>query len=151
LPFISERKCTPRLPRKQGSVGAIPKVTLAPILIVSGPPNGLRIGMIGERRVAAIRPRDIARTRLAALERYGAILNGEEFSRLCVLLRDLAPAVIILMRPQNGPKIMRGDSVAALENLRIVLDGDPDAKPLFGRDARHSSGLAYRSLGGDRL
>ena len=91
---------------------------------------GIRRELIKERRLKPIRPLDIIHSKSAALEKFAPLLNGEEFTRLCVLLRDLAPAVVFLMRPENGPKIMRGDSAAARENLRIVLDGDPASRCL---------------------
>jgi hypothetical protein len=91
----------------------------------------IRRQVIGERRLAPIRPRHIARTRLASLEKFAPLLNGEEFTQLCVLLRNLPPATVYLMRPENTLKIMRGDPEAARQSLRLVLDGDPATKPLF--------------------
>jgi DNA-directed RNA polymerase specialized sigma24 family protein len=93
----------------------------------------LRRGLLNgiERRLVPIRPRDIVRTRLAALEKFAPLLSPEEFTKLCVLLRDLAPATVFLMRPENALKILRGDSAAARENLRLLLDGDPSSRPLF--------------------
>jgi hypothetical protein len=58
-------------------------------------------------------------------------LNAEESTRLCTLRKDLAPAVIYLMRPENAPKILRGEVQASRQNLGLILNGDPAAKPLF--------------------
>jgi hypothetical protein len=58
--------------------------------------------VIGERRLKPIKVVDICRSRLAALKRYAAVLNGEEFTRLCTLMRDLAPALVYLVRPENA-------------------------------------------------
>jgi hypothetical protein len=91
----------------------------------------IRRELLAERRLAPISPADLAGTKTAALKRYGRYLKPEEFTTLAYLLKDLAPATIFLMRPENGPKILRGDSAAALENLGLILNGDPDAKPLF--------------------
>jgi hypothetical protein len=84
-----------------------------------------------ERRLKPIRVVDICHSKIAALERYAPLLNCEEFTRLCTLLRDLPPTLVLAVRPENAGQIMRGDVGAARENLRIILDGDPVAVPLF--------------------
>jgi len=69
--------------------------------------------VIGERRLKPIRPIDIIHSKSAALEKVAPLLNGQQFTRLCTLMKDLAPALIYLVRPENGPKITRGDPEAA--------------------------------------
>jgi hypothetical protein len=91
----------------------------------------IRREVIGERRLKPIRIADICHSKIAALEKFAPLLSPAEFSKLCVLLRDLAPATVFLIRPENTLKIMRGDSAAALENLGLILNGDPNSRPLF--------------------
>jgi hypothetical protein len=73
----------------------------------------------------------ICHSKSAALEKFAPLLGGEEFTKLCALLRDLAPATVYLTRPENTLKIVRGDSEAARENLELILNDDPAARPLF--------------------
>jgi hypothetical protein len=39
--------------------------------------------------------------------------------------------VIVLAKPVNGVRIMRGDSEAMRENAGPILNGDPSSRPLF--------------------
>jgi hypothetical protein len=91
----------------------------------------IRRQVIGERRLKPIRVVDIRHLKVAALERYAPLLSGEQFTRLCVLLKDLAPAQVYLVKPENVAKIRRGKVGQTLENLELILDGDPSARPLF--------------------
>lgn len=84
-----------------------------------------------ERRLKPIKVRDIVHSKSAALERYASLLNGEEFTRLCTLLRDLAPSLVLTVRPENALRIQKGEPGPTLENLRLVIDGDPSSRPLF--------------------
>jgi hypothetical protein len=61
----------------------------------------------------------------------GAVLKPKEFTRLCVLMRDLAPALVYLVKPENAGKIQRGEREPTLENLRTILERAPDSRPLF--------------------
>jgi hypothetical protein len=91
----------------------------------------IRRAVLGERRLVPIGPRDLARSRLAALAKLAPLLDAEQFTRLCVLLKDLAPAIIFLAKPQNTAAIRRGEPEPTRENLALVLNGNPNATPLF--------------------
>jgi hypothetical protein len=73
---------------------------------------------IGERRLKPIRPIDIIHSKSAALEKFAPLLNGDQFTRLYALMKDLALALIYLVRPENGPKITRGDLGKSQAHLR---------------------------------
>jgi hypothetical protein len=84
-----------------------------------------------ERRLKPIRPIDIIHSKIAALEKFAPFLSGEDFTRLCTLMRDLAPSLVSLVKPENGARIQRGDSEACRENLGLIINGDPSSRPLF--------------------
>jgi hypothetical protein len=46
-------------------------------------------------------------------------------------MRDLAPSLVVLVKPANEPGIRRGEWSAVRENLERVLNGIPEAVPLF--------------------
>ena len=92
----------------------------------------VRRQLIGEKRLPLITPDLLKGTKLEALRRYGRFLSAADFSKLAVLLKDLAPSLVLEMRPENICRIRRGDPEASRTNLRLVLDGEPTARPLFG-------------------
>jgi hypothetical protein len=55
-----------------------------------------------ERRLKPVWPLDIVHSKISALERNAAVLNGEEYTRLCTLMRDLAPSLVYLVKPENA-------------------------------------------------
>ena len=63
--------------------------------------------------------------------RYSNFLSPEEFNKLAVLMKDLAPTLVILVRPQNAAGIKAGHWESVRKNLMIVLEGDDRASPLF--------------------
>src|SRR5258708_4842626 len=78
-----------------------------------------------------IRPGDLVHTKARSLIPYARYLSEADFTRLCVLLRALAPSIIFAFRPENFPRIRAGDRVAIRDNLRLVLWGHPEARPVF--------------------
>jgi hypothetical protein len=46
-------------------------------------------------------------------------------------MKDLAPYLIILVKPRNENAIKAGRWQAVRENLELVLNGIPEASPLF--------------------
>jgi hypothetical protein len=46
-------------------------------------------------------------------------------------MRDLAPYLVILVRPANAAEIKAGKWEAVRENLELILNGTPEATPLF--------------------
>ena len=79
------------------------------------------------------RPIDAGRlfgTRQAWMARYAPLMSAEEFTRFAVLMRDLAPYLLLLIDAQNHNR-RRGPTVGR-KNIELILYGDPDAVPLFG-------------------
>ena len=70
-------------------------------------------------------------TKQMPLSRYHNFLSPSEFSKFALLMKDLAPSLVLLVRPQNATKIKAGEWTAVRENLQLILDGDPEATPLF--------------------
>ncbi|PWT83899.1 MAG: hypothetical protein C5B58_05735 [Acidobacteria bacterium] len=73
----------------------------------------------------------LAGTKGLPLLRFRNFTTKDEFSKLVGLLRDLAPSLIILVRPTNEARIRAGHWDAVRKNLVIVLEGDPEATPLI--------------------
>jgi hypothetical protein len=92
----------------------------------------VRRQLIGEKRLPLISPDLLRGTKIAVLARYAKFLSESDFSKLAVLLRDLAPSLVLLMRAENACRIRRGEPEATWINLRLVLDGPANARPLFG-------------------
>jgi hypothetical protein len=84
-----------------------------------------------ETKHEALSPDRLRGTRGLPLVRFKNFLSSEEFSKLAVLMRDLAPSVIVLMKPQNESRIRSTEWSAVRENLLLVLNGDSAATPLF--------------------
>ena len=91
----------------------------------------IRRVFLNEHRIKSVTPQELVRTRERHLIKYGRYLEPAEFSKLYALLRWLAPCLIILAKPENAGAIARGEADATRENLHLILDGDPEAKPLF--------------------
>jgi hypothetical protein len=87
--------------------------------------------LLGDHRVSMVQPHQLRGTRIEALIKYSSYLSESDFSKLVCLLRDLPPALILNSEPSNIARFRRGDREAIVENLRLILDGDPRAKPLF--------------------
>jgi hypothetical protein len=91
----------------------------------------IRRQLINERRLDPVQPADLRGTKIAALIRYANYLCAEDFSRLATLMVNLAPALVLLVKPENICPIRRGEMRAILENLRLILFGHPNARNLF--------------------
>jgi hypothetical protein len=65
------------------------------------------------------------------LTRYSNFLTRAEFSKFVLLMKDLAPYLVILVRPTNAGRIKSGDWPAIRENLGLILNGIPEASPLW--------------------
>lgn len=92
----------------------------------------VRRELIGEKRLPVIHPDLLRGSKLEPLRRYGVFLSQNDFSKLAVLMKDLAPNLVLAMRPENIGAIRRGEPEPTLDNLRLVLNGEPNARPLFG-------------------
>jgi hypothetical protein len=78
-----------------------------------------------------IAPCRLVGTRGAWMVRYAHLLDANEFTKFVVLAKDLSPFVLLLIDPVNHSR--RQDRCAAIgrRNLELVLNGHPDAVPLF--------------------
>jgi hypothetical protein len=70
-------------------------------------------------------------TRCAWMTRYRPLLNDSEFTKFVILVRDLGPFVILLVDPQNKSRRQDRSAAVTRRNLEFILNGHPDAKPLF--------------------
>lgn len=70
-------------------------------------------------------------TRSAWIARYAALMDAEEFTRFFVLMRDLAPYVLLLVDPQNSSHRPDRCPPVSRRNIELVLYGCDDAVPLF--------------------
>jgi hypothetical protein len=77
------------------------------------------------------RPEQLYGTKGLPLLRYINFLSPQEFAKITILMRDLAPSLVVLVKPANEAGIRRREWPAVRENLEWVLHGIPDATPLF--------------------
>lgn len=91
----------------------------------------VRRELLSVRRLHPVSPFDLRGTKIQAVMRYAKYLSSIEFSRLATLLRDIAPSVVFTVRPANTAAMRRGEREAIRINLRLVLNGSPDDRPLF--------------------
>jgi hypothetical protein len=64
-----------------------------------------------ETRHPCITLGELRGTKQMPLSRFHNFLNESEFSKLVALMRDLAPSLVVLVRPANGPRIRAGEWV----------------------------------------
>lgn len=92
----------------------------------------IRRVFLNEHRIKPVTCPELIRTKERYLIRFADYLSGEKFNRLVALMRNLAPSLIRLAKPENIYAVTSGKPEAKVrENLDLILDGDPDAKPLF--------------------
>ena len=84
-----------------------------------------------ESKHRAVTPGALRGTKQMHLSRFHNFLSPEEFSKFVALMRDLAPSLVLLVRPANAPRIKHGEWSAIRENLQLILESDPAASPLF--------------------
>jgi hypothetical protein len=80
-----------------------------------------------------IDPESLHGTRAARLLRYRAYLSREEFSKFVLLMKELAPYLVVLVDPENRRREERLREEEIRRNLGFVLNGHPEAVPLFYR------------------
>jgi hypothetical protein len=79
-------------------------------------------------------PGRLTGTKLAWLIRYAPLLSAAEFTKLAVVMRDLAPYVLLLVDRDNRENRRRDRSVRiARKHLEVIIYGDPAALLLFDR------------------
>jgi hypothetical protein len=70
-------------------------------------------------------------TRCAWMTRYASLLTPEEFTKFVILMRDLAPYLVLLIDSANKSRRQDRNPPIGRINLELILDGCPDAVPLF--------------------
>ena len=78
-------------------------------------------------------------TRCAWMAAYRPLLSEPEFTKFVVLMRDLAPYLLLIIGSADGSRSRRGDRNPAIgrKNLEWILSGHPDAVPLFKPKSRN--------------
>jgi hypothetical protein len=71
-------------------------------------------------------------TRLAWMARYAPLMSSVEFTKFAVLMRDLAPYLLLLIDAQNRNRRRDRSPAVGRKNIELILYGDSDAVPLFG-------------------
>ena len=85
----------------------------------------IRRVLYSESNHPSVNHTQLGRSKSARLLRYSNFLTGEEFKKFVALMRDLAPSVVVAVKPANEPLIRKGQWPAIRENLVLVLEGDP--------------------------
>jgi hypothetical protein len=70
-------------------------------------------------------------TRCAWMSRYKPLLNDPEFTKFAVLAKDLSPFILLLIDPESRSRRQDRNPAIGRQNLLWVIDGHPDAVPLF--------------------
>jgi hypothetical protein len=72
-------------------------------------------------------------TRCSWMVRYRPLLSQMEFTKFVVLMRDLAPYLLLIIDSADGNRSGRQDRNPAIgrRNLELILNGCPEAVPLF--------------------
>jgi hypothetical protein len=91
----------------------------------------VRRELVSNRHLPPIPPKALIGNRGRALIRFAKHLSPDEFTRLAVLLRDIAPSAVYAVRPANIAAMRRGEPGPIRTNLGLVLYGSPYDRPLF--------------------
>jgi hypothetical protein len=83
------------------------------------------------KRRQNIIPGQLNGTRCAWMVRYADLLDANEFTKFVVLVRDLGPFVVMLIDPASRSRRQDRNPAIGRQNLEWVLNGHPDARPLF--------------------
>ena len=72
-------------------------------------------------------------TRAAWMTRYRPLLTANEFTKFVVLMKDLAPYLLLLVVDPSKANNHRRDKNPTIgrRTLKMILYGHPDARPLF--------------------
>ena len=68
------------------------------------------------------------------MTRYAPLMNSDEFTKFVVLMRDLAPFVVLLIDPANQSRRQDRCAQVSRRNIDFILSGHPAATLLFDRD-----------------
>jgi hypothetical protein len=70
-------------------------------------------------------------TRFAWLTRYAPLLDADEFTKFVTLMRNLSPFLLLIVDPDSRSRRQDRNPAITRQNLLWVIDGHPDAVPLF--------------------
>jgi hypothetical protein len=79
----------------------------------------------------AIAPGRLVGTRSAWMLRYAPLLDAAEFSKFVVISRNLGAFTVMLIDPQSRSRRLDRNPTVTKQNLLWILNGHPDARPLF--------------------
>ena len=79
-----------------------------------------------------VHPGQLIGTRCAWMTRYAPLMNASEFTKFVILMRDLAPYMLLIIDPhgQNTHRRDRSPEIVR-KNIELILYGHPDAVLLF--------------------
>jgi hypothetical protein len=88
----------------------------------------------GAKRRSPVIPGQLNETKLAWLTRYAPLMSVPvEFTKFVVLMRDLAPYVLLIVDRDNHNSHRHDRKTVGRKNIELILNGDPHAVPLFER------------------
>jgi hypothetical protein len=70
-------------------------------------------------------------TRCAWMARYEPLLTESEFTKFVILTRNLGPFILMLIDPESRSRRQDRNPAIGRKNLEWVINGHPDAVPLF--------------------
>jgi len=82
-------------------------------------------------------------TRLAWMTRYATLMSQDEFTMFVVLMRDLAPYLLLLIDTQNRSRRQDRNPAISRRNIELILYGDPDSVALFNGSISGDKGLIF--------
>jgi hypothetical protein len=83
-----------------------------------------------------IAPGRLVGTRAAWMARFAPLLTETEFTKFVILARNLGPFIVMLIDPESRSRRQDRNPVIGRKNLEWVLNGHPDAVPLFSDHRR---------------
>ena len=84
------------------------------------------------KRRQQIIPGRLLGTRAQWMAPFRTLLSASEFTKFVVLMKDLAPCLLLIIDPVNGNGHRRDRSpTIGRRNLELILYGSPGAVPLF--------------------
>jgi hypothetical protein len=78
-----------------------------------------------------VAPGRLLGTRCAWMVRFAPLLTADDFTKFVILTSNLGPFVLMLIDPESHSCRQDRNPVIGRKNLEWVLNGHPDAVPLF--------------------
>jgi hypothetical protein len=63
--------------------------------------------------------------------RYAHLMDAREFTKFLTLTKGLSPFILVLINPESRSRRQGRTPAIGRKNLEWVLNGHPDAVPLF--------------------